>query len=81
MAEPYRKPRSRREWDAQRVRALREHLALTQAELAQELNVRQQTVSEWETGQYRPRGASERLLGLVAERADFRYGGEPEGRT
>jgi len=56
------------------VRALRRHLAMSQQELARELNVRQQTVSEWETGQYRPRGASERLLSLVAERAAFRYG-------
>ena len=61
-------------WDAEQVRALRRHMALTQDALARELNVRQQTVSEWETGQYRPRGASERLLGLIAERAAFRYG-------
>ena len=67
-------------WDAEQVRALREHLGLTQTELAEELNVRQQTVSEWETGQYRPRGASERLLSMVAERATFRYGEEEEGR-
>ncbi len=46
---------------------------MTQQQLAAELNVRQQTVSEWETGQYRPRGASERLLGIVAERAAVRY--------
>lgn len=55
------------------MRALRKHLGLTQEELARELNVRQQTVSEWETGRYEPRGASERLLALVAERAAFRY--------
>ena len=61
-------------WNAERVRSLREHLGLTQQQLAEELNVRQQTVSEWETGQYRPRGASERLLSMVAERAEFRYG-------
>ncbi|MCH7977456.1 MAG: helix-turn-helix domain-containing protein [Acidobacteria bacterium] len=60
-----------RGWDAEQVRALRRHMALTQDALARELNVRQQTVSEWETGQYRPRGASERLLGLIAERAAF----------
>ena len=64
----------RASWDAKRVRALREELGMTQAELAAELNVRQQTVSEWETGIYRPRGASERLLSVVAERARFRYG-------
>ncbi len=60
-------------WDASGVRSLRKHLEMTQDELAEELNVRQQTVSEWETGQYRPRGASERLLTFVAERAEFRY--------
>ena len=68
-------------WDAGGVRSLRKHLEMTQDELAEELNVRQQTVSEWETGQYRPRGASERLLSFVAERAEFRYGEqEGEGR-
>ena len=66
-------------WDGEQVRALRQHLGMSQQELAQELNVRQQTVSEWETSQYRPRGASERVLSLVAERAGFRYG-EPEDR-
>ena len=61
-------------WDAGGVRALRQHLELTQEELARELNVRQQTVSEWETGRYAPRGASEKLLSMVAERAGFAYG-------
>ncbi len=60
-------------WDAASVRGLRRHLALTQEQLAEELGVRQQTVSEWETGAYRPRGASDRLLTLVAERARFAY--------
>jgi DNA-binding transcriptional regulator YiaG len=41
--------------------------------MADELGTRQQTISEWETGQYRPRGASARLLSLVAERAGFEY--------
>ena len=35
--------------------------------------MRQQTVSDWETGVYRPRGASVRLLDIVAERAS-QYG-------
>jgi DNA-binding transcriptional regulator YiaG len=60
-------------WDAERLRALRRHLGLTQQGLADELGVRQQTISEWETGQYRPRGASVRLLGMVAERTAFGY--------
>ena len=60
-------------WEAGQVRALRRHLGLTQLGLAEELGTRQQTISEWETGQYRPRGASSRLLTLVAERAGFQY--------
>ena len=63
-------------WDADAVRALRAHLGATQDELAGELGVRQQTVSEWETGSYRPRGASARLLSMVAEQAEFAYRAE-----
>lgn len=64
-------------WDSARVRALRCYLRLTQRQLAQEMGARQQTVSEWETGAYRPRGVSRRLLSLIAERAGFRYGPSP----
>ena len=68
-------------WDAAGVHALRRHLGLTQQELAEELGTRQQTISEWERGLYRPRGASARLLTLVAERADFAYEAVPaEGK-
>ena len=76
---PSLRPRYRAEslpWDAASVRALREHLGATQGELADELGVRQQTVSEWETSAYRPRGASARLLSMVAERAAFTYRAE-----
>jgi DNA-binding transcriptional regulator YiaG len=73
------KKRRRVAWDARRIHALRSHLALTQEQMAEELGTRQQTISEWETGQYRPRGASARLLSLVAERAGFVYGAAPEG--
>lgn len=58
-------------WDSGEVRRLRKHLGITQAELAQELNTRQQTISEWERGAYRPRGPSARLLTRVAEEAAF----------
>ena len=51
---------------------------MTQGDFAEELNVRQQTVSEWETGQYRPRGASEKVLTIIAERAEFQYGEHEE---
>lgn len=60
-------------WVAASVRALRRHLGLSQREMAAELGTRQQTVSEWETGLYRPRGASARLLTIIAERARFEY--------
>ncbi len=48
-------------------------MGLTQQELAGELGTRQQTISEWETEMYQPRGASSRLLTIIAERADFKY--------
>jgi len=60
-------------WDGKKVRALRQHLGLTQNQLAEELGTRQQTISEWETGMYKPRGTSITLLSLVAERAGFKY--------
>jgi len=60
-------------WDAGRVRALRRHLRMTQQELAVELGTRQQTISEWETGMYKPRGTSSTVLGMVAERSGFKY--------
>ena len=70
--------RRRAVWDAKRVHALRRHLGLSQQALAREMGTRQQTISEWETGLYRPRGLSERFLSLIAERAGFDYdpGGE-----
>src|SRR5579883_989316 len=60
-------------WDAAGVRALRLQLGLSQQQFADELGVRQQTVSEWETGRYAPRGATARLLSIVAERAEQAY--------
>ena len=60
-------------WDGQGIQALRRHLGLTQRQLADQLGTRQQTISEWETGMYRPRGASATLLSIIAERANFEY--------
>lgn len=64
------------QWNRIRIRALRQHLGLTQVGMAEHLGVRQQTVSEWETGQYEPRGTSVTLLRMVAERSRFEYGSE-----
>ena len=55
------------------VNRLRQRLGMTQQQLAQELGTRQQTISEWETGLYQPRGTSRTLLSIIAERADFPY--------
>jgi DNA-binding transcriptional regulator YiaG len=60
-------------WDGSRIKALRGYLDMTQVELADEMGIRQQTVSEWEVGMYSPRGASAKLLTVIAERAGFRY--------
>ena len=60
------------------MQALRQHLGLTQRELAERLGIRQQTVSEWETGMYKPRGASITLLSIIAERAKFEYQAAPQ---
>ena len=68
-------------WDGRAVRALRRHMKLSQDEMAARLGTRQQTVSEWETGRYRPRGASVTLLTMIAERAEFEYGVRQEQGT
>jgi len=60
-------------WNGELVKALREHMGLTQQEMAKELGVRQQTISEWETGAYEPKRSTSKYLGLIAERAGFEY--------
>jgi DNA-binding transcriptional regulator YiaG len=70
--------KKKRQWTKDEVRALRQHLNLTQATLAEERGTRQQTISEWENGMYRPRGASATLLSIVAERSGFTY--KPENK-
>lgn len=62
-------------WDGEMVRTLRDRLGLSQAALAELLGVRQQTISEWETGTYAPTRASSKHLDLVAERSGIAYGG------
>jgi DNA-binding transcriptional regulator YiaG len=61
------------DWDKTQVKALRSLMGLTQSEMADEMGVRQQTISEWETGMYKPRGSSSKLLTIIAERANFEY--------
>jgi DNA-binding transcriptional regulator YiaG len=70
----------KRQWDAGSIQALRRHLGLTQSELSEKLGTRQQTISEWETGIYQPRGASAKLLSIVAEQARFKYDASPPAK-
>ena len=49
------------------IRDLRRRSGLSQAAFARRLGVRQQTVSEWETGRYAPRGASLTVLRMLEE--------------
>jgi len=63
----------KRDWDSEKIKTLRTHLGLTQRQMADRLGTRQQTISEWELGLYRPRGASSTLLSIVADQSGFRY--------
>ena len=63
-------------WQADNIRALRTHLGLSQTALSREIGIRQQTISEWETGMYAPRGASVTILTLLAVSSNFQF--EPE---
>ncbi len=65
--------REKQVWDAQRIKALREYLKLTQREMADELQVRQQTISEWENAIHTPHRSIQKMLSMVAESAGFAY--------
>ena len=67
----------KKQWDGESIQSLRRHLGLTQQELSEKLGTRQQTISEWETGMYRPRGTSSTLLSFIAEQAKFHYEAAP----
>jgi DNA-binding transcriptional regulator YiaG len=69
------------QWDAESIRALRKYMGMTQQQMSEELGTRQQTISEWETGMYRPRGGINRLLTLVAEQVGFEYQALAEGSS
>ena len=53
------------EYDSQRIRALRDHLQLSQAVLAAVLNTSLSTVRKWEVGDKHPSGPSLKLLNLL----------------
>lgn len=74
-----RAQKNKYEWDAEKVKSLRDYLGLTQTQFAEELGILQQTVSQWECGYHYPKGASVKVLTLVAEKAKFKYGEQPGG--
>lgn len=67
------------QWHSGTISALRKHLGITQAKMADELGTRQQTISEWEVGLYQPRGMSLTLLNIIAEKSKFKYTGKNPG--
>lgn len=81
MSEQQPKARPRRRaryvWTGETIRALREHMNLTQREMADELEVRQQTISEWETNLHTPHRSTQKTLTMIAERVEFTYDLEP----
>jgi DNA-binding transcriptional regulator YiaG len=58
-------------WDQAAIKALRKHMDMSQAQFSQELGVRRQTVSEWESGVYHPDRATAKHLGRIAEGQHF----------
>jgi transcriptional regulator with XRE-family HTH domain len=61
-------------WTGDLVKAFREQMGWTQTELADQLRMRQQTISEWETGLYEPKRSTSKFLTMFAEQAGFQYG-------
>jgi DNA-binding transcriptional regulator YiaG len=55
-------------WNSDSIKALRKEMGLTQAEFAEEMGVRRQTVSEWENNIYQPDRSTSKHLKLVAEK-------------
>ncbi len=53
------------EYDSGKIRALRDHLQLSQAVLAAVLNTSLSTVRKWEVGDKHPSGPSLKLLSLL----------------
>ena len=53
------------DYDSKKIRALRDHLQLSQAVLAAVLNTSLSTVRKWEIGEKHPSGPSLKLLSLL----------------
>jgi DNA-binding transcriptional regulator YiaG len=60
-------------WDGIAVKSLRIHMGLNQSQFAEILGVRQQTISDWETGIYQPSRAMSKHISLIAESNAFKF--------
>ena len=60
-------------WNGGLIKGLRLHLGMSQSQLAETLGVRQQTISEWETGIYAPSLKTSKYLNKIAEEVEFKY--------
>ena len=66
-------------WNPEDVRRLRLHCGMTQQQLADELAIRQATISEWECAKKRPQRTNRHALMLLAQRAAFPLEKESNG--
>lgn len=57
-------------WNAESIKNLRSKYNLKQAQIAEELGCRSQTVSEWEMGKYAPKNAYIKLLDMFEKKMD-----------
>jgi DNA-binding XRE family transcriptional regulator len=60
-------------WTGEQIKTLREFTGWSQQELADRLQVRQQTISDWEVGHHTARRSMSKLLQMVAEEVGFPY--------
>jgi len=65
--------RRRPSWSPDKIKELRDFTGWTQQDLANRMGVRQQTVSEWETGLHTPRYSTSKHLNLIAKDVQFPY--------
>lgn len=66
-----------RGWTGEQIKSLREFAGWSQQELANRLQVRQQTISDWEVGHHHARRSMNRLFQIVAEEVGFPYQTDP----
>ncbi|MEO1069532.1 MAG: helix-turn-helix transcriptional regulator [Cyanobacteria bacterium J06638_6] len=59
------------DWQGHAIKALRLYKGLNQAQFADELGVRRETVSEWENSKYEPDRSKRKLLNIIAQQANF----------